>query len=77
MYLIVLSIGCTVYPYAIAVKLMKKLSPFTINLAINLEPVYGIVTAVALFWQPRTNGGKFLLGRCPYCRLGTAIPSAE
>ncbi|MEJ7659509.1 MAG: hypothetical protein WKG07_07750 [Hymenobacter sp.] len=37
------------YAFSTSVELMKRLSAFVVNLTINLEPVYGIVLAQALF----------------------------
>lgn len=42
---------CTVYAFSVSVDLMKRLSVFSINLTVNLEPVYGIVLAVLIFWR--------------------------
>lgn len=61
-YLLILSLVCTVYAYSIAVKLMHRLTAFTINLTINLEPVYGIVVAVFLFGSQEKMEGNFYLG---------------
>jgi drug/metabolite transporter (DMT)-like permease len=46
--LLFLALVCTVYAYAAAVELMKRISPFAINLSVNLEPVYGIAAAALL-----------------------------
>lgn len=42
--------ACTVYAFSTSVELMKRLSPFAINLTINLEPVYGIAMAAIIYW---------------------------
>ena len=50
--LIVLLSGVfTAYPMLESVNLMKYLSPFTIILTVNLEPVYGIVLAYLIFGE--------------------------
>lgn len=51
MPLLVLSIICTVLPYAGFGNLIRRLSVFTINVAYNLEPVYGILLAAAVFGE--------------------------
>ncbi|SMD32315.1 EamA domain-containing membrane protein RarD [Reichenbachiella faecimaris] len=61
-YLLILSLICTVYAYSIAVKLMQRLTAFTINLTINLEPVYGITVAVFLFGSEEKMDGNFYWG---------------
>jgi drug/metabolite transporter (DMT)-like permease len=42
--------GCSVYAYTVAVELMKRVSVFVIQLALNLEPIYGILMALGLTW---------------------------
>ncbi len=53
LWLLLLAGVCTVYAFSTFVELMKRLSPFTVNLTINLEPVYGIALAVGLYWLHR------------------------
>jgi drug/metabolite transporter (DMT)-like permease len=40
---------CTVYAFSTSVELMKRISPFAVNLTINLEPVYGIAMAAGIY----------------------------
>ncbi|HEX8505813.1 MAG TPA: DMT family transporter [Hymenobacter sp.] len=40
---------CTVYAFSTSVELMKRISPFAVNLTINLEPVYGIGMAASIY----------------------------
>ncbi|MFY0627151.1 MAG: EamA family transporter [Reichenbachiella sp.] len=61
-YLLILGLICTVYAYSVGVKIMHKLSAFTINLTINLEPVYGIIMAVLLFSSEEKMGSNFYIG---------------
>lgn len=65
LYISILAIVCSVYAYSLSVELMKKISVFTIQLALNLEPVYGIIMAVILL-----NEGKYL--NTPFY-IGTTI----
>jgi hypothetical protein len=41
---------------------MHKLTAFTINLTVNLEPVYGIVLAVIIFQDKEKMDENFYLG---------------
>jgi drug/metabolite transporter (DMT)-like permease len=50
LWLLLLAGVCTVYAFSSSVELMKRLSAFAVNLTINLEPVYGIVLAVLMYW---------------------------
>jgi drug/metabolite transporter (DMT)-like permease len=44
------------------VELMKRLPVFSINLTINLEPVYGILLAVVVFGEKEKMTEQFYLG---------------
>lgn len=61
-YILALALVCTVYAYSDAVELMKRVSAFTVNLTINLEPVYGIVMALIIFEEAERMSSGFYLG---------------
>jgi drug/metabolite transporter (DMT)-like permease len=61
-YLLVLATICTAYPFVIAAKLLKKMSPFTMVLTNNLEPVYGIILAVLVFGNKEKMSYQFYIG---------------
>lgn len=44
-YILILATICTAYAFIASVKVMKHLSPYTIMLTVNMEPVYGILLA--------------------------------
>jgi drug/metabolite transporter (DMT)-like permease len=46
LWIALLAGGCSVYAYTVAVELMKRVSVFVIQLALNLEPIYGILMAL-------------------------------
>ncbi len=62
LWLLILSIGCTVYPYIEMTELLKRFSAFTINMAINMEPVYGIVLAWLFFGEKERMSAGFYAG---------------
>lgn len=62
LFLFLLGGVCTVYAYSIGVKLMKKFTPFAINLTVNLEPVYGIILAFFLFGKSEKMHIGFYIG---------------
>lgn len=62
LYLLVLASICTAYPFVVATNLLKKMSPFTIVLTNNLEPVYGIVLALIIFGENERMSFEFYLG---------------
>jgi drug/metabolite transporter (DMT)-like permease len=61
-YLLILSSICTAYAFIASVNIMKHLSPFTVMLTINLEPVYGIILAVIIFGAKEKMSTQFYLG---------------
>ncbi|RED93373.1 DMT family transporter [Marinoscillum furvescens] len=61
-YLLILGLVCTVYAYSYSVKLMQRLSAFSVNLTVNLEPVYGIVMALIFFPETEQMTSGFYLG---------------
>jgi drug/metabolite transporter (DMT)-like permease len=62
MYLIVLSSICTAYAFIASVQVMKYLSPYTVMLTINLEPIYAIVLALFIFGDKEQMSSTFYLG---------------
>ena len=48
-YLFVLASVCTAYAFIAATHVMKYLSPYTVVLTYNLEPIYGVFMALYLF----------------------------
>ncbi len=64
MYLILLSSVCTAYAFIVSVKVMKYLSPYTVMLTINLEPVYAIILALFIFGDKEKMNPQFYLGAC-------------
>lgn len=60
--LILLGVGCTTMPYILSLNALRYISAFKSNLAINLEPVYGIIMAVAFLGESKDLNGKFYAG---------------
>ncbi len=58
----ILGVVCTVFPFSLTVDLMKRLPVFSINLTMNLEPVYGILLAVMVFGEKEKMTPQFYLG---------------
>lgn len=62
LWLLLLTLGCTVYPFTSSVRLMQRISAFTVNLSINLEPVYGILFALFIFKDSEHMSAGFYFG---------------
>ncbi len=61
-YLLILGFVCTAYAFTAIVDVMKVLSAYTVVLAVNLEPVYGIIMARFFFPEAERMSGGFYLG---------------
>lgn len=61
-YLIILATVCTAFAHTTQVEVMKHLTAFTVTLAINLEPVYGIIMAFFIFGDTERMTSGFYLG---------------
>lgn len=62
LYLLLLSSICTAYAFIASVQVMKYLSPYTVMLTINLEPIYAIILALFIFGEEEQMSGTFYLG---------------
>lgn len=61
-YLLILSSICTAYAFIVSIKIMKYLSPYTVMLTINLEPVYAIILALIIFGEKEKMSPQFYFG---------------
>ncbi len=60
--LLLLSLGCTLLPFAVALVALRHLSAFVVQMTTNLEPVYAIVLAILLLHEQRQLDWMFYLG---------------
>ncbi len=61
-YIALLAWLCSVYGYSAAVQLIKRMSVFSFQLTMNLEPIYGIVMAVLVFGEKERMNVNFYIG---------------
>lgn len=61
-YLLILASVCTAYAFIASVHVMKWLSPYTVMLTINLEPVYGIILALVVLGDSENMSPHFYYG---------------
>lgn len=62
LWLGILSVVGTAYPFIASVNLMKKISPYTVTLTVNLETVYGIIIAFFLWKKDEAMTPGFYIG---------------
>ena len=60
--LFILASICTAYAFIASIHVMKHISPFSVVLTYNLEPIYGIVLALFLFPETETMTPMFYVG---------------
>lgn len=61
-YLLILGSVCTAYAFIGAVHVMKQITPYTVILSYNLEPIYGIALALILYPETETMSTEFYYG---------------
>jgi len=61
-YLVILSLCCTVAVYVAFTEILKRISAFTLNLSLNLEPVYAILIAFLFLNETKELSRSFYLG---------------
>lgn len=63
-YLSILAVVGTAFPFIASTNLLKKISPYTMTLTVNLETVYGILFAAILFREYQQLTGLFYFSTC-------------
>jgi drug/metabolite transporter (DMT)-like permease len=62
LWLFILSWVCTIFTFFLYIRSLKKLSAFTVNLTLTLEPVYGIMLAFIIYKENKLLSDWFYLG---------------
>lgn len=62
LWLCILAFVCTSYAFVVSVVVMRHLTPYSIMLGINMEPVYGIALAYAIFGEKEAMPPLFYVG---------------
>ncbi len=61
-WLAVLAVMCTVIPQVWIIHVLRTLSPFTVAVTVNLEPVYALILTAVLFPADPALGARFYAG---------------
>lgn len=61
-WLIILGTLCTAFAFIVSVEVMKKISPYTVTISINLEPIYSILLALIIWPESETMSFGFYMG---------------
>lgn len=62
LWLVVLSWVCTIFTFFLYIRSLQKVSAFTMNLTLTLEPVYGILLAFVFYQENEHLSSWFYLG---------------
>lgn len=62
LWISILVIVCTAYAFVVSIAVMRYLTPFSLMLAINMEPVYGILFGILIFGSDEKMGFTFYIG---------------
>ena len=61
-YVSIIAIFCTAYAIKASTELLKYISPYSMILTLNMEPIYGIVLAVLIFKESEKMPALFYVG---------------
>ena len=61
-WLLLLGSVCTAYAFVISVKVLKHLTPYSLMISINMEPVYGIILAIIILNENTVLSTEFYVG---------------
>jgi len=61
-YLIILGIVCTALVFVWMTEIMRHISPYSLIMAINLEPIYSIILALIIFGDSELMSTSFYIG---------------
>ncbi|MBN9295769.1 MAG: EamA family transporter [Filimonas sp.] len=62
LWLIILSWFCTILTFVLYIGVLKKITAFTLNLTLTLEPVYGIILAFVVYHENKSLSHYFYYG---------------
>lgn len=61
-WLLILGLVCTSLAFVVSIEVMKSLSPFTVSISINMEPIYAIAFALIIFREDEYMSPLFYVG---------------
>ncbi len=64
LWIFLLASICTAYATIASVYIMKQLTPYTIMISLNMEPIYAILFSIYIFGEKEIMGFDFYIGVC-------------
>ena len=61
-WLLILGTVCTAFAFILSVEVMRKITPYSVTMSVNLEPIYTIILAFIIWPETETMSYGFYLG---------------
>ena len=61
-YILILGVVCTALAFLLGIEVLRELSPFTVSISVNLEPIYAILLALWIFGDSEIMSTEFYFG---------------
>ena len=61
-YIFILGSLCTAYAFVASTYILKFISPYTMMMSLNLEPIYGIIFSLIIFGEKEYMSIQFYIG---------------
>jgi len=62
LWLSILGVVCTAFSFMLSIQLIRRITPYSFVMAINLEPIYAILLALAIWPETETMSSEFYYG---------------
>lgn len=62
LWLAILGIVCTAFSFMLSIQLIRRITPYSFVMAINLEPIYAILLALAIWPESEKMSSEFYYG---------------
>jgi drug/metabolite transporter (DMT)-like permease len=63
-YLLILGTLCTAMVFVWMTEIMRHITPYSLIMAVNLEPIYSIILALLIFGDTELMSTSFYIGSC-------------
>ena len=61
-WLLILGTICTAFAFIVSIEVMKKITPYSVTMTVNLEPIYSIILAFLIWPESETMSYGFYIG---------------
>ena len=62
LWLVILGVVCTAFSFMLSIQLIRRITPYSFVMVINLEPIYAILLALAIWPESETMSLEFYYG---------------